>query len=199
MFKLILLSSVFVSASLFAGTADLAIELEFNEVSGIVVEEQGEFVARITNNGPDVAAETAPISFPISLSSGVVQDNGSFTPDIQFAAGTQNNKQECFFILIIGEPPPGGSVSYVYNIYTQPIAVNETIECHGIFSRHFQSGTRDVNWNIRNSYDSDPNSNNNSQVITFGVPPKSVPVNNTVILVLLYFLLLYFGYKSKRL
>lgn len=197
MFKIFILINIFISSSLIAGTADLSIELSFNEVNGVVYEEQGEFVARITNNGPDIAAGSAPVSFPISLTSGLIQDNGSFTPEIQFAAGSQNNNQECYFILVIGSPPPGGTVSYVYNININSMAVNETVECHGIFSRHFLSGTRDVNWTIRNAYDTDPDSTNNSQIVTFGIPPKAVPVNNAFVLALLFILMIYFGYKSK--
>jgi hypothetical protein len=197
MLKRIILLSIFFSCSALGGTADLSIEMEFSEVNGVVFEQQGEFVARITNNGPDFAAENAPFQNPITLSSGIIQDNGSFTPNIQFAAAAQNDNQQCFFFLTIGSPPPGGSVSYGYSIALPPIEANQTIECYGIFSRHFLSGTRDVNWTIRNNFDTDPVASNNTQTVTFGIPPKAVPVNNIFTLVLLFTLMLYFGYKSK--
>lgn len=186
------------SGSAFGGTADLSIELEFNNVDGIVLDRQGEFVARITNNGPDIAAVDATLERPITLSSGVIQDNGSLTPNIQFAPSVQNNNQECFFILVIGDPPPGGSVSYVYTIRTPPIEVNETIECFGIFSSHFNSGTREVNWNIRNTFDDDPVSSNNTQTVVFGIAPRSVPINNLHSLLALLFLVMLIGIFASR-
>lgn len=198
MLKLIIFINIVISGSLMAGTADLAIELEFNEVNGVVYESQGEFIARVTNLGPDVAAANATFPLPLSILSSVIDDNGNFTPEIQFAAGSQNNNQECYFTLAIGSPPPGSiGPKYVYGIDIPSLAVNETIECYGIFSKHFQSGTRDVTWETYNSFDVDPNNNNDSQIITFGIPPKAVPVNNVFILVLLLLLVIYFGYHSK--
>ncbi len=172
------------------GTADLAISLNFNEVDGVVLDRQGEFVATITNNGPDVAAENSGFQFPITLSSGIIQDNGSFTPDVQFAAAANNNNQECFFVLVIGDPPPGGSVSYAYNLSMPEIAVNETITCNGIYSTHFDSGTRSVNWNIRNNFDDDPVSTNDTQTVVFGIAPRSVPTTGFYSLILLLILIL---------
>lgn len=178
--------------------ADLAIELEFNSVDGVVVEPQGKFIARITNFGPDIAAVDATLERPITLSSGVVQDNGSFTPDIQFAPSAQNNNQECFFILVIGEPPPGGMVSYIYTIRTPPIEINETIECFGIFSTHFDSGTREVNWKIRNTFDDDPVSANDTQTVVFGIAPKIVPINHLSAMIALLFMFLFIGVYAVR-
>ncbi|VAW46442.1 hypothetical protein MNBD_GAMMA02-1812 [hydrothermal vent metagenome] len=186
------------STCVMGGTADLEIELNFTETDGIVLEQQGEFIARITNNGPDIAAVDATLSRPITLSSGVIQDNGSFTPEIQFAASSQNNNNECFFILVIGDPPPGGSVSYIYTIRTPPIQVNQTIECYGIFSTHFASGTREVNWIIRNNFDTDPIVGNNTQLVTFGIQPRSVPVNNLLFLFLLVFSIFLLSRKSIK-
>ncbi len=186
------------SSSVIGGTADLSIELEFNTIDGVVWEQQGEFTARITNNGPDVAAENAPIPLPISLLSGIIRDNGSFTPEIQFTAGANNNNQECFFVLIIGDPPPGGGPSYAYDIDVPSIQVGQTIECFGIFSTHFNSGTREVNWNIRNTFDDDPVSANNTQTVVFGIAPRSVPVNSLSAMISLIFLFLMVGLYSHR-
>jgi|SRR5690606_15491617 len=199
MLKIFLLINIFISSSLIAGTADLSIELEFNEVNGVVYESQGEFVVRVTNLGPDVAAASATFPLPLSILSSVISDNGSFTPEIQFAASSQNNNQNCYFVMVIGSPPPGGGgPTYAYDIDIPSLAVNETIECYGIFSRHFQSGTRNVTWETYNSFDVDPNNNNDSQIITFGIPPKIVPINNIFVLALLFILMIYFGYKSKQ-
>ncbi|MCX7545890.1 hypothetical protein [Marinicella gelatinilytica] len=198
MHKLIIFINIVISGTLLAGTADLALELEFNEFNGVVYEPQGDFIARITNLGPDVAADNIPFPLPLTTFTSAIDDNGNFTPEIQFSADTQNNNQECYFTLAIGSPPPGSiGPKYVYGIDIPSLAVNETIECHGIFSRHFQSGTRDVTWQTYNSFDHDPNTDNNSQVITFGIPPKAVSVNNVFALVLLLLLVFYFGYHSK--
>lgn len=180
------------------GTADLAISLNFNEVDGVVLDRQGEFVATITNNGPDVAAENSGFQFPITLSSGIIQDNGNFTPDVQFAAAANNNNQECLFVLVIGDPPPGGSVSYGYNLSVPEIPVNETITCNGIYSTHFNSGIRDVNWRIRNNFDDDPVSTNDTQTVVFGIAPRSVPVNNIYSLLALLLFTLLIGVKANR-
>ncbi len=196
MLKLVFFIIVFQSSSLIAGTADLSIALDFNEINRIVYEPQGEFVVRVTNLGPDVAADNIPFPLPLTTLTSAIDDNGDFTPEIQFVTDSQNNNQECYFTLAIGSPPPGSiGPKYVYGIDIPSLAVNETIECHGLFSRHFQSGTRDVTWKTYNSFDTDPNNNNDSQTITFGIPPKAVPVNNKFILILLLTLVLYFGFK----
>jgi len=195
MFRLTFL--LFFCVKAVGGTADLAISLNFNEVDGVVLDRQGEFVATITNNGPDVAAENSGFQFPITLSSGIIQDNGNFTPDVQFAAANNNN-QECFFVLVIGDPPPGGSVSYAYNLSVPEIGVNETITCYGIYSTHFDSGTRSVNWNIRNNFDDDPVSTNDIQTVVFGIAPTSVPVNNFYSLLTLSLFTLLIGVKANR-
>lgn len=195
----LLLLCLILSNSCIAGIADLSVHLEFNQVNGVVYEQQGSFVARITNNGPDTAGLNAGLPNPISLSSGIIQDNGSFTPNIQFAPSSENNNQECFFLLTIGEPPPGGSVSYGYSINVLPIEPGQTVECFGIFSRHFVSGTREVNWNIYNTFDTDPIAENNTQSVVFGVPPQSVPVGGLWFLLTLILLMLLLGRKSLKL
>lgn len=199
MLKLIIFLNIFISGSLIAGTVDLSLELDINTKNGIVYESQGDFIIRIINLGPDIAAINTSLPLPLTIQASIIDDNGNFTPEIQFAAGSQNNNQECSFTLAIGSPPPGSiGPKYAYGINIPSLAVNETIECHGIFSRHFQSGTRDVTWETYNSFDVDPNNNNDSQIITFGIPPKAVPTNNIFVLILFLTLVLYFGYKSKK-
>jgi len=82
------------------------------------------------------------------------------------------NSCEFFFFLTIGGPPPGGTVSYAYNIALSVIEVNQTIECFGLFSTHFDSGTREVNWNISNTFDTDPVTDNNTQACNIWYPTK---------------------------
>jgi len=187
------------STYVMGGTADLEIELNFNKVNGVVIEQQGDFIVRITNNGPDIAANDAATDLPIIALSSIIRDNGSFTPEIQFAASPQNNNNECFFTLVIGDPPPGGGVRYAYDINIPSLGVNETIECFGIFSTHFASGTREVDWSIRNTFDTDPVVENNVQFVTFGIQPRSIPVNNLLFLFVLVLSVLLLGSKSLRL
>jgi len=156
--------------------SDLAIELEFNEIAGVVTEAQGEFVARVTNLGPDPAGLNAPFPHPIAFLSDVVQFNGSTGPEINFTAAPHNDNQKCFFVTVIGSPPPGGhGPVYAFDINIQSVEVNETVECFGRYTRSFESGVREVGWEIRNFADTDPNDNNNVQSITFGFPPENVP------------------------
>lgn len=178
------------------GTADLAVELEINEIDGVVLEQQGEFVARITNNGPDIAANGIP-GGPIGLLSSTIQDNGSFTPEIQFAPAPGNDPG-CTFIFTIGDPPPGGSVVYAYSLVTTTLAVNQTVTCRGVFSRNFSDGTRELTWTLFNEFDTDPVPDNNTRAVTFGISPKSVPINQPYFLILLSLLFLIIGVKYYR-
>jgi hypothetical protein len=182
----------------FAGTsADLQLEIEFNETNGVVLEAQGEFIARVTNFGPDIAAANTT-ALPIGILSSVIQDNGSFTPEIVLDPAPENNNNECFFILIIGDPPPGGGVVYAYDLNVPSLEVNETAECYGTFTRNFQSGTREINWLIDNPYDVDPNTNNNTQSVIFGVPPTPVSSLSEFSLFLLLLMVLILGIQSQK-
>jgi len=101
------------SFQLSAGTeADLVVELEFNEVGGVVYEPVGTFVVRVTNLSPNIAADGVS-GTPLALLSSVIQDNGSFTPEIHFFPGPLNNPA-CIFLFGIGSPIPGGNVTYGY-------------------------------------------------------------------------------------
>ncbi len=182
-----------------AGSSDLYIELDFNEENGIVFEPSGEFTLTVTNLGPDIAAEGVPLLRPISIFTSVIQDNGSFTPEIQISPGAQGDNSNCSFLFIIGEPLPGESVTYAYSIDVPSLSVNETVQCFGSFSRHFQNGSREIEWSIFNEFDTDPNPKNNNQVITFGIPARPVPMNSWFTLVLMGLLILVFGVKTKRL
>ncbi len=182
-----------------AGVADLSIELEFNTTDGIVVEQQGEFIARITNNGPDPAGINSTLQYPISFSSGIIQSEPSLGLPLEFAPSPNNNNNICFFTTVIGDPPPGGNLSFVFIFNIPSLAVNETIECLGIYSASFQSGTREVNWEILNSFDIDPIIENNTQLVIFGIQPRSVSVNNPLLLSTLILLMLLVGRKSLRL
>lgn len=194
----IFLSLLLLSNLAIGGVADLSIELEFNENDGIVFDQFGAFTVRITNFGPDIAAVDASFSYPISLFTGVIRDNGSFTPEIQFGPAPQNNNQECFFALIIGEPPPGGSVSYAYEIFINPLQVGQTIECFGLYSTHFDSGSKNIEWAIHNTFDEDPDPTNDAQTVIFGISPRSVPVNNLPAMISLVCILLLMGLFIHR-
>lgn len=181
-----------------AGVADLDLEINFNDINGVVLDRVGEFSVTVTNLGPDVAGSKGTPPFPIAILASIIQDNGSSTPEIQFAASSSNDNTRCFFSLVIGSPPPGGSVSYGYDINIPQLGVNETIECHGLYSTHFNSGTREITWSTRNSFDTDPVPGNNSQAVTFGIPPISVPINQPYFLILLSLLFLIIGVKYYR-
>lgn len=182
-----------------AGIADLSIELEFNTTNGVVVERQGGFIARIKNNGPDIAGIDSNLQLPITMSSGIIRVEPSLGLPLEFAPSVQNNNSICNFTTIIGSPPPGGTVSYVFGFDVPPIAVGEIIECHGMYVANFQSGSREVTWRILNSpNDDDPNDSNDSQTVIFGFPPISIPTNNSFFLYFLFLFTLFLGRKSLQ-
>lgn len=187
----ILFLTLFSSIQSLAGTADLSVILEYEDTNGIVLDRQGEITFIITNNGPDIAADGVPGN-PIAVLSNTIQDNGSFTPEIEFAPAIGNDPR-CNILLTIGDPPPGGSVVYAYTITLPPLDVNQTITCRAVFSRNFMSGTREVSWTSFNNFDVDPDSSNDSQTIVFGIPPRSVPLDNPLFLIGLLLLVLYYG------
>lgn len=196
--KIIFLSLIPMSFS-HSGVADLSLEMQFDAKDGVVLNRQGEFVGRITNNGPDFAGMGSNVPFPISFSTGGISAEPGLGFPLLFEPRIPDENNECFYTQAISEPPPGGTISINFIFNVPPLEANETIECRGVFFTFFQSGTREVTWRIRNNFDTDPIADNNTQTVVFGIPPRSVPVNNPVFVSFLILLTFLIGCKSIKL
>lgn len=160
-------------SSAISGTADLELTMEFDIPKFVNFGDTGEFSITITNNGPDDAGLDSPFLFPIIANTSAIETSSELMPAVSFSQILV--EQECFFIASIAEPLPGQYPTFNYEFDYPIIPVNTSFTCFGQYHIGFSEGVETINWSIFNFLDTDPNPNNNSVDMVFGIQPPIVP------------------------
>lgn len=190
---------LFISTSLLAGVSDLALEISPDRFADLVNNDTGFFELVLTNNGPDDAGVGSPVSFPISINSEILFDNGTF--NIGFS---KNNDmpQKCIFIPTVIDPRPGDPPGIVYSFFIEAIPAGESVSCFASFQIFDDLFASSIEWRVVNPSDDDPEDSNNRENMNFFGTVVSVPTISFLNIVLLMFLMLtaiYFTIKTKML
>ncbi len=172
-----------------AGNVDLELQINIDVSAGVEFQQTGEFSFTVTNHGPDDAGSDTTGDFPISMQTSPIKLNPTGFVDVSF------NKdftiaQECFFVTVVADPPPGGTVSYGYKFGLPRIPANSSITCYGVYHVGFVFGSKTIKWTARSFSDNEIDPSNNSVDIVFSIPPKIIPSTNIFTLLLLMLLIM---------
>ncbi len=186
---LLLLSLTTYSAK--AGNVDLELQIDIDLSADVEFKQIGKFSFTVTNHGPDDAGADTTGDFPVSMQTSPIKLNPSGFVDVSF------NKdftiaQECFFVTVVAEPPPGGTVSYGYKFGLPVIPANSSITCYGLYHVGFEFGTKTIKWTARSFSDNDINMGNEVVEMVFGISSVAIPSSNFYTLMLLIILILLF-------
>ncbi len=178
-----------------AGTADLALTMNFDLSEYVELNQEGTFSITLSNNGPDMAGLGSASQLALD-----VYTNPIIPPDLFFILDTEI-PQVCSSGYLILEPVPFLNIPlrHIYVFSFPKIASGESVTCYGRYYVGFNHGRRDILWKIGNIFDDDPNESNNEVNMIFRAAPAVIPVFSNLgilVLVLLILLMIYFQPKS---
>ncbi len=176
-----------------AGEVDLELQIDIDLSMGVEFRQIGEFSVTLINHSSEDAGGGSALSHPNDVLTSIVQQVNNGLPDVFFR---QNFAivQDCIFITVIGEPVPGGTPTWGFDIAFPVIPANSTVTCYGIYEIGFEQGERTITFSALTSIeDNDTNPSNNSIALVFGIPPIIIPTTNIYSLIFLIVLILIFG------
>lgn len=193
-FKIVVLLLLsFVICTVNASDVDLELQINIDISEGVEFQQTGKFSITLVNNSSEDAGGGSALSRPNDVLTSIVQQASNGLPDVFFR---QNFAiaQDCIFIAVIGEPVPGGTPTWGFDIAFPVIPANSTVTCYGIYEIGFEQGERTITFSALTSIeDNDTNPINNSIALVFGIPPRIIPTTNIYSLTFLIVLILIFG------
>lgn len=179
-----------------AGDIDLSIELNLEPTTEVEFLQTGTFSITVSNFGPDTAGGDSTSNFPVSAFTNEFTEHENGFQDL-YIGQDEDIEQDCFFVLLFGEPLPGGLPSIVYGFAYPEIPANEFITCYGKYLIAFENGSRDFSFNVRSFSDNETNLSNNTANFTFRIKPKSIPTLNFYAILILIVLMIFIARYLK--
>ncbi len=181
-----------------AGTTDLSIEFIADIAEGVEIGEVGSFTLAVTNHGPDPAGVDSIHALPVWASSSPLWLPLPSTVDVFFQIDPDVNQNCALFSLGI-DPPPNTPPHYRLSARFPAIQPNETVFCQGLYTVGHLDPSKVIEIKVGTPLeDTDPNEDNNTVVVVFGLPPAVIPVNAWMHLLMLVGLLMAFAARRLQ-
>ncbi len=181
-----------------AGTTDLSIEFIADIADGVEIGEVGSFTLAVTNHGPDPSGFDSVNELPITVVSSPLWIPLPSTIDVYFQIDP-DVVQDCVLFSYGVDPPLNTPPHYLMFADFPPLLAGQTATCQGIYTVGHVDPAKVVELRVRaQPVDTDPNPDNNTIAVVFGLPPTVVPVNAGYFLMALAVLLTWIAWRVLR-